>query len=194
MNIYFCFTSLWTFILVFYVNTVRDVITILLIFAKYLSLYLHIFTFIYRGTHTSTHVKSAHKRKATSIKVTWARWWSVSTQLIASPSRTHETALDIWRCHRLHHTGRCGPIRIFECLECWSFIQRTPFLLKPTAPYESYKRYLRARPADLPCRGWYKLFTIHFHLTILVRLKSTTQQFEESNHRILLCGRSDPAV
>ena len=46
MNIYFYF----------YVNTARDVVTGLLIFAKYLSLYLHIFTCIYRGTHTQAHL------------------------------------------------------------------------------------------------------------------------------------------
>ena len=41
----------------------RDVVTVLLIFAKYLSGYLHIFHMhIQRHTHTSTHVQSAHKR------------------------------------------------------------------------------------------------------------------------------------
>jgi len=35
-----------------YVNAARDVVTVLLILAKYLSLYLHIFTCTYRGTHT----------------------------------------------------------------------------------------------------------------------------------------------
>ena len=56
------FTSLWTSISVFYVNTARDVVTVLLTFAKYLSLYLHIFTCTHKGTHTSTQVQSAHKR------------------------------------------------------------------------------------------------------------------------------------
>ena len=42
MNIYFCI----------YVNTSPDVVTVLLIFAKYLSLHLHIFTCTYRGVHT----------------------------------------------------------------------------------------------------------------------------------------------
>ena len=40
----------------FYVKTARDVVTVLLIFAKYLSLYLHIFTCTYRGTHTQAHI------------------------------------------------------------------------------------------------------------------------------------------
>jgi len=64
---------------VFCVNTAHDVVTILLIFAKYLSrylhidvvtgllicakylsLYLHIFTCTYRGTHTQAHVYNQH--------------------------------------------------------------------------------------------------------------------------------------
>jgi len=53
-------TSLWTSIYVFYVNTARDVVTVLLIFAKYLSLYLHIFTCTYRGTHTQAHMYNQH--------------------------------------------------------------------------------------------------------------------------------------
>jgi len=57
-----CFTSLWTCISVFYVNTARDVITVLLIFAKYLSLYLHVFTCTYRGSHTQAHMYNQHTR------------------------------------------------------------------------------------------------------------------------------------
>jgi len=57
-----CFTILWTSISVFYVNTARDVVTILLIFAKYLSLYLHIFTCTYRGTHTQARMYNQHTR------------------------------------------------------------------------------------------------------------------------------------
>ena len=34
----------------------------MLIFAKYLSLYLHIFTYTYRGTHTQAHVYNQHTR------------------------------------------------------------------------------------------------------------------------------------
>jgi len=56
------FTILWTSISAFYVKTARDVITVLLIFAKYLSLYLHIFTCTYRGTHTQAHMYNQHKR------------------------------------------------------------------------------------------------------------------------------------
>jgi len=34
----------------------------LLVFAKYLSLYLHIFTCTYRGTHTQAHMYNLHTR------------------------------------------------------------------------------------------------------------------------------------
>jgi len=51
-----CFTLLRTPISVFYVNTARDVVAVLLIFAKYLLLYLHIFICTYRGTHTQAHM------------------------------------------------------------------------------------------------------------------------------------------
>jgi len=47
---------------VFYVKTVRDVVTVLLIIAKYLSLYLHIFTCTYRGTHKQAHMYNQHTR------------------------------------------------------------------------------------------------------------------------------------
>jgi len=57
-----CFTSLWTSISVFYVHTARDVVTVWLVFAKYLSLYLHIFTCTYRGTHTQAHMYNQHTR------------------------------------------------------------------------------------------------------------------------------------
>ena len=57
-----CFTILWTSISVFYVNTARDVVTVLLIFAKYSSLYLHIFTCTYRETHTQAHMYNQHTR------------------------------------------------------------------------------------------------------------------------------------
>ena len=56
------FTILWTSISVFYVNTARDVVTVLLIFSKYLSLYLHIFTCTYRGTHTQAHMYNQYTR------------------------------------------------------------------------------------------------------------------------------------
>ena len=56
------FTTLWTSISVFYVKIAHDVVTVLLIFAKYLSLYLHIFTCTYRGTHTKAHVYNQHTR------------------------------------------------------------------------------------------------------------------------------------
>jgi len=52
MNIYFYFN----------VNTARDVVPVLLIFANYLSLYLHIFTCTYRGTHTQAHMYNQHTK------------------------------------------------------------------------------------------------------------------------------------
>jgi len=45
-----------------YVFTARDVVTVLLIFAKHLSLYLLIFTCTYRGTHTQAHMYNQHTR------------------------------------------------------------------------------------------------------------------------------------
>jgi len=54
--------GLRTSISVFYVNTARDVVTVLLIFAQYSSLYLHIFTCTYRGTHTQAHMYNQHTR------------------------------------------------------------------------------------------------------------------------------------
>ena len=56
------FTILWTSISIMYVKTARDVVTVLLIFAKNLSLYLHIFTCTYRGTHTQAHMYNQHTR------------------------------------------------------------------------------------------------------------------------------------
>jgi len=53
--------------LVFYVKTAHDVVTVLLIFAKYLSLYLYIFTCTCRGTPTKAHMYNQHtKGMATS--------------------------------------------------------------------------------------------------------------------------------
>ena len=62
-NCYFtaCFTTLCT-ISVFYVNTARDVVTVLYTFANYLSLHLPIFTCTYRGTHTQAHMYNHHTR------------------------------------------------------------------------------------------------------------------------------------
>jgi len=50
------------------VNTARDVVTILLIFAKSLSLYLHIFTCTYRGTRTQAHMYNQHTREMTTTR------------------------------------------------------------------------------------------------------------------------------
>ena len=41
-------------------------VTVVLIFAKYLSLYLHIFTCTYRGTHTQAHMYNQHTRGITT--------------------------------------------------------------------------------------------------------------------------------
>ena len=53
---------LWTSISVFYVKTPRDVVMVLFIFAKYITLPTHFHMHIQRHTHTSTHVQSAHKK------------------------------------------------------------------------------------------------------------------------------------
>ena len=82
-----CFTSLWTSISVFYVNTARDVVTVLLIFAKYFSLYLHIFTCTYRGTRTQAHVYNQHTRGiATPGTGAWVR--GAEERLCLRPSQT----------------------------------------------------------------------------------------------------------
>ena len=47
---------------VFCVNTAREVVTVLLISAKYLAFYLHISTCTYSGTHTQTHMYNQHTR------------------------------------------------------------------------------------------------------------------------------------
>jgi len=46
----------------FYLNTACDIVTVLLIFEKYLSLYLHIFACKYTGTHTRAHMHNQHTR------------------------------------------------------------------------------------------------------------------------------------
>ena len=71
MNIYFCFLCENIKISMlkhgnFYVKT-RDVVTVLLIFAEYLSLYLHIFTCTYRGTQKQAHMYTQHTRGMESL-------------------------------------------------------------------------------------------------------------------------------
>jgi len=50
-----CLTSLWTSISVFYVNTARDVVTVLLLFAKCLSLSVSTYTFSHAHAEAHTH-------------------------------------------------------------------------------------------------------------------------------------------
>jgi len=57
-----CLFDVTISISVFYINTARDIVTVLLIFAKYLSLHLHIFICTYRCTHTQTHMYNQHTR------------------------------------------------------------------------------------------------------------------------------------
>jgi len=57
-----CFTILWTSLFVFYVKTVRVVVTVLLILVKYLSLDLYIFICTYIGIHTQAHMYNQHTR------------------------------------------------------------------------------------------------------------------------------------
>ena len=54
--------------LFFYINTARDVVTVLLIFAKYLSLYIHIFTCTYKGTYTQAHMYNQRTRGMTTTR------------------------------------------------------------------------------------------------------------------------------
>ena len=53
---------------VFYANTAHDVVTVLLIFDKYSSLYLHLFTCTYRGTHTQAHMYNQHTRRMATTR------------------------------------------------------------------------------------------------------------------------------
>jgi len=57
-----CLFDVTISISVFYVNTARDVVTVLLISAKCLSLYHQIFMCIYRGTHTQARMYNQHTR------------------------------------------------------------------------------------------------------------------------------------
>jgi len=50
------FENLCVLCSVFYVNTARDVVTVLLIFAEYSFFYLHILPCTYRSTHTQAHM------------------------------------------------------------------------------------------------------------------------------------------
>jgi len=62
LRLFYVTMPVGTSISVFHVNTACDVVTVLLIFAKYSSLYLHIFTCTYRGTHTHAHMYNQHTR------------------------------------------------------------------------------------------------------------------------------------
>jgi len=55
-----CFTMLWTSISVFYVNTARDVVTVLLIFAKY-----HHFSYTFSHAHTEAHTQMYNRIQKT---------------------------------------------------------------------------------------------------------------------------------
>ena len=56
------FTACFNVTMNIYVNTAHDVFEVLIIFAKYILLYLHIFTCTYRGTHTQAHMYNQHTR------------------------------------------------------------------------------------------------------------------------------------
>ena len=51
-----------------HVTSSRDVVTVLLIFAKHLSLYLYIFTCAYRGTHIQAHMYNQHTREMATTR------------------------------------------------------------------------------------------------------------------------------
>ena len=63
-----CFTSLWTSISVFYINTACDIVTGLLIFAEYLSL-----TYTFSHAHTEAHTEVL-THKHTCIISTQQEW------------------------------------------------------------------------------------------------------------------------
>ena len=63
-----CFTILWTSISFFHATTARDVVMVLLIFARYLSLYVHIFRCTYRSTHTQAYMYNQHTRGMETIR------------------------------------------------------------------------------------------------------------------------------
>ena len=86
MNIYFYFN----------VNTARDVVPVLLIFANYLSLYLHIFTCTYRGTHTQAHMYNQHTK---GMETTRHR------SLVERGGR--KALLETLRTHTHTHTQKC---------------------------------------------------------------------------------------
>ena len=55
-------------------HATRDVITVLLIFAKYLLLYLYIFICTYRATHTRAHINNQYTKKIPQLATgVWLR-------------------------------------------------------------------------------------------------------------------------
>jgi len=64
-----CLLDVTISISVFYVDTARDVVTVLLISAKYLSLYLHIFICTCSSTHTQTRMYNQHTRAMATTRL-----------------------------------------------------------------------------------------------------------------------------
>ena len=62
-------------------------VTVVLIFAKNLSLYLHIFTCTYRGTYTQAHMYNQHTRGTTTAG--HRDWLRGGRKTLLETSRTH---------------------------------------------------------------------------------------------------------
>ena len=75
-------------------------------------------------------------------------------------------SVSIHHCNPLQHTATHCSVSIHD--------ERLCLYSSPPAPMNHVK-YLRAGPAEMPCRNWYTANTNHFHLTDSVRWKSKTQ-------------------
>ena len=88
----------------------------------------------------------------------------------------------------------CICVCVYMCIYiyiCWTLISETYFfwgyaIFDKSGPESLEKeihqitvnhvKILKGQPVDLPFRSWYKPGAKHFHLTIFVKWKSTTQQ------------------
>ena len=96
-----CFTILWTSISVFYVNTARDIVTVLLIFAQYLSLYLHIFT-KHTEAHTHKHTCTISTQEEWSQPGTGAWLREAGKGFVRDIAHTHKKKSEKTRYSRIH--------------------------------------------------------------------------------------------
>ena len=69
-------------------HATRDVITVLLIFAEYLLLYLYIFICTYRATHTQAHINNQYTKKIPQLATgVWLR--GVEERLLLETKALH---------------------------------------------------------------------------------------------------------